>query len=33
MDINLQSRRKDASTFIKELDESFMDKLNEELRY
>jgi hypothetical protein len=32
-DLNRQSRRKEASTFIRELDGSFMDKLNEELKY
>jgi hypothetical protein len=32
-DVNRQGRRKDASTFVKELDESFIDKLNDELKY
>ena len=32
-DLNRQSRRKQASTFIRELDGSFMNQLNEELKY
>jgi len=32
-DLNRQSRRKEASTFVTELDVSFMDRLNEELKY
>jgi hypothetical protein len=32
-DLNRQSRRKEATTFVSELDVSFMDRLNEELKY
>jgi hypothetical protein len=32
-DMNRQSRRKDASIFVKELDETFITRLNEELMY
>jgi hypothetical protein len=32
-DLNRQSRRKEATTFVSELDLSFMDRLNEELKY
>jgi hypothetical protein len=32
-DLNRQSRRKEASTFVNELDVSFMDRLNEELKF
>jgi len=31
-DLNRQSRRKEATAFVVELDETFMDRLNEELR-
>ena len=32
-DLNRQSRRKEATTFVNELDASFMDRLNEELLF
>ncbi len=32
-DLNRQSRRKEASAFLTELDGTFMDQLNEELKY
>jgi hypothetical protein len=32
-DLNRQSRRKEATTFVSELDVSFIDRLNEELKY
>jgi hypothetical protein len=32
-DLNRQSRRKEATAFVVELDETFMDRLNEELRF
>jgi len=32
-DLNRQSRRKEASVFVTELDSTFMERLNEELKY
>jgi hypothetical protein len=32
-DLNRQSRRKEATAFVTELDGTFMDQLNEELKY
>ena len=32
-DLNRKSKRKEATTFVRELDDSFMNDLNEELSF